>query len=53
MQADFTVLDRNLLEVLQQGGGELPAVMATYVGGRCGFGCDQQAGEGGEKWSIP
>lgn len=37
MQADFTVLDGNLLHVLRKGGDQLPAVRATYVKGQCRF----------------
>jgi len=34
MQADFTVLDGNLLDVLHRGLNELPTVKATYVKGQ-------------------
>lgn len=34
MQADFTVLDSNLLDVLHRGLNELPKVKATYVKGQ-------------------
>ncbi len=34
MQADFTVLDGNLLDVLHRGLNEMPAVKATYVKGQ-------------------
>lgn len=37
MQADFTVLDGSLLQVLRKGGDQLPAVEATYVKGQCQF----------------
>lgn len=34
MQADFTVLDGNLLDVLHKGLNDLPTVKATYVKGQ-------------------
>lgn len=34
MQADVTVLDGNLLDVLHRGLNELPTVKATYVKGQ-------------------
>lgn len=34
MQADFTVLDSNLLDVLHRGLNELPTVKAAYVKGQ-------------------
>lgn len=34
MQADFTVLDGNLPDVLHRGLNELPKVKATYVKGQ-------------------
>ncbi|DBA97126.1 hypothetical protein WJX77_007862 [Trebouxia sp. C0004] len=34
MQADFTVLDGNLLDVLHRGPNEMPTVKATYVRGQ-------------------
>ena len=39
MKADFTVLDGNMLQVLQQGGPDLPQISGTYVDGKCRFGC--------------
>ena len=39
MQADFTVLDGDLLEALKEGGSNIPAVRATYVNGKCSYGC--------------
>lgn len=39
MQADFTVLDGNMLEALE-GGNHIPAVKATFVNGICRHGCN-------------
>lgn len=39
MQADFAVLDGDMLRVLQEGGNRIPAIKATYVSGKCRHGC--------------
>ena len=41
LKADFTVLDRDMLQALQHGSA-LPEVIRTYVDGQCRFGCWEQ-----------
>ena len=45
MRADFTVFDGNLLEKLPGPMANLPAVVATFVDGKCAFGCTPVAAD--------
>lgn len=40
LRADFAVLDRALLDITGAAGEQLPGVVATYVDGRCAYGCE-------------